>query len=64
MLVLRRQRDELVQVGNVIVRHEVEVVKVDVIDVTAVVLQVYLLVLYGIVAFSCDLLNPILHFLN
>ena len=64
MLVLRRQRDELVQVGDVIVRHEVEVVKVDVIDVAAVVLQVYFLVLHGIVAFSFDLLSPILHFLN
>ena len=62
MLVLRRQRDELVQVGDVIVRHEVEVVKVDVIDVAAMVLQVYFLVLDDIVAFSFALLCPILHF--
>jgi len=62
VLVLRRQRDELVQVGNVVVRHEVEVVKVDVIDVATVVLQVYLLVLHAIVAFGLTLLNPILHF--
>jgi len=62
VLVLRRQRHELVQVGNVIVRHEVEVVKVDVIDVATMVLQMYFLVLDGIIAFSLALLCPILHF--
>lgn len=62
MLVLCRQRHELVQVGDVIVRHEVEVVKVDVIDVAPMVLQMYFLVLDGISAFSLALLCLILHF--
>ena len=62
VLVLCRQRHELVQVGDVIVGHEVEVVKVDVVDVAAMVLEVYFLVLDGIAAFSLALLCSILHF--
>ena len=43
---------------------DIKNIAIDVIDVAAVVLQVYFLVLHGIVAFSFDLLSPILHFLN